>query len=298
MIHFLYNLTLLLRPKQWIKNLFVFLPLFFGGRLFDANSIVPAFVTFLSLCMASGGIYCLNDICDLEADKLHPIKKKRPIASGKINVKSAYALMLLSLILSFGIILVNGASFSGGGKILWVIASYVVMNLFYCVWLKHIAIVDVVIISIGFVLRVLIGGFASGIHLSHWIVLMTFLLALFLSIAKRRDDVVLYENTGQIPRNNIKRYNLWFLNEVLSIVACITIVCYIMYTVSPEVIERFKSQYLYLTTIFVLVGIIRYLQLAIVDMNSGSPTMVLLKDNFIQTCIVGWIISFLFIIYF
>jgi 4-hydroxybenzoate polyprenyltransferase len=163
--------------------------------------------------------------------------------------------------------------------------------------LKQIAIVDVFIIAIGFVLRILAGGFATGIYLSHWIILMTFLLALFLAFAKRRDDVVMFEESGVMIRGNVNRYNLAFMNQVIAVVGTLTMMCYIMYTVSPETMERFQSSYIYTTSIFVLAGIIRYLQITIVDVKSGSPTKVLMKDRFLQACIIGWVLTFVVIIY-
>ena len=172
------------------------------------------------------------------------------------------------------------------------------MNIAYCVKLKQIAIVDVFIIALGFVLRILAGGYSTGIYLSHWIVLMTFMLALFLAFAKRRDDVVMYEESGVKMRKNVNRYNLAYMNQAIAIVATITMVCYIMYTVSPDVIERFRSTHIYVTSIFVLAGIIRYLQLTIVDVKSGSPTKVLMKDRFIQVCVLGWIGMFALLLYF
>lgn len=164
--------------------------------------------------------------------------------------------------------------------------------------MKHIAIIDTFIIATGFVLRVVISGVATNIWISHWIILMTFLLALFLAFAKRRDDVIIYKDTGIKIRNNINRYNIEFMNQAISIIAAIIIVSYIMYTVSTDVIERFNSSYLYITTIWVLLGVLRYLQITIVDVKSGSPTKVLAKDRFIQISIGGWLITFLFIIYF
>jgi 4-hydroxybenzoate polyprenyltransferase len=175
--------------------------------------------------------------------------------------------------------------------------AYYLLNIAYCVKLKHIAIVDVFIISTGFVLRVFAGGLATNVYISHWIILMTFLLALFLTFAKRRDDVVIYSKTEVKVRRNINRYSLEFINQAISIIASVTIVCYIMYTVSAEVIIHFQTSYLYITSIFVLAGIIRYMQLAIVDVKSGSPTKILLKDKFTQLCVIAWIITFFVIIY-
>lgn len=178
-----------------------------------------------------------------------------------------------------------------------ILLFYYAMNIAYCIRLKQIALVDVFIIATGFVLRIAIGGVATHIHLSHWIILMTFLLALFLAFAKRRDDVIIYEGTGVKPRANVNRYNLVFMNQAISIVASVTMVCYIMYTVSEEVIRRMDNSLLYATSVFVLAGLMRYLQLTIVDAKSGSPTRVLMKDRFVQYCILGWIVLFCLILY-
>lgn len=174
---------------------------------------------------------------------------------------------------------------------------YYVMNLAYCMKLKQYALVDVFIIATGFVMRVLLGGIVNDIELSLWIVLMTFLLALFLAFAKRRDDVVIYQETGVKARKNVNRYNLEFMNQAITVVCTSTLVAYIMYTVSDEVTERLGSRYIYLTTVFVLAGMLRYLQLSIVDVKSGSPTKVLMKDRFIQLCILGWGLTFWVLIY-
>ena len=171
------------------------------------------------------------------------------------------------------------------------------LNMTYCAWLKRYAIIDVCIISFGFVLRVLAGGFATGITLSRWLVLMTFLLTLFLSLAKRRDDVIRMQETGEPPRQNTSRYNLTFINQAITITASVTLVCYIMYTVSPEVISRFKTDYLYLTTFFVLLGLLRYIQITVVDEQSGDPTKIMLRDRFMQAVVLLWALAFAVIIY-
>ena len=289
----------LLRPSQWLKNIFIFLPVFFDGHLQDLSYLWPTFAAFAAFCFAASGIYCFNDIYDADADRMHPVKCKRPIASGAVGKNMGWLLMSVCFILSMAIVFLYEWPISGGvWKIAVVVIGYILMNIAYCVKLKQIAIVDIFVIATGFVLRVFAGGFATGIHLSHWIILMTFLLALFLAFAKRRDDVVIYEDTGVLARKNVNRYNLDFMNQAITIVASITMVCYILYTVSPEVIERFQSPYVYVTSVFVLAGIIRYLQLTIVDVKSGSPTKVLMKDLFVQLCIVGWLGLFLVIIYF
>jgi len=289
------NIVKLLRPEQWVKNFFVFLPLFFNGKLLHINLLLQCVVAFFAFLFIASSIYCFNDIYDVEADRLHPKKCKRPIASGMISVNLAYMLMVVCFVLSMSII------FLFGGKekfmLIALIAIYYVMNIAYCIKLKRYAIIDVIVVSIGFVLRILVGGTATEIWLSEWIIIMTFLLALFLAFAKRRDDVILYQSTGVSTRKNTNRYNLDFMNQVMSVVSSIMTIAYIMYTLSPDVIERFHSRYIYITAIFVLVGIIRYLQVTIVELKSGNPTTILLKDRFIQICIVGWIVSFLIIIY-
>lgn len=292
------NIITLLRPHQWLKNVFIFLPLFFDRHIFDVKYVIPAMLMFFAYSFAASGIYCFNDIYDVEADKKHPEKCKRPIASGAISKTTAYFLVILCFVISITIIAFGNFEIGGGNnKLYGVITFYIIMNIAYCVKLKQIAVVDVFIIAVGFVLRVIAGGFATGIHLSHWIVLMTFLLALFLAFAKRRDDVVMYEDSGVKMRKNVNRYNLTFMNQLIAVVGCLTMMCYIMYTVSSEITSRFNSDYIYVTSVFVLAGVIRYLQLTIVDVKSGSPTKVLMKDRFIQLCILGWISTFAIILY-
>ena len=285
----------LIRPHQWIKNLFIFIPMFFGGSLLNGSDIYACVITFLAFSFTASSIYCFNDIYDVEADRRHPAKCHRPIAAGVISISTAYALMIAMLVISIGILTLLQQHF-------WIVAGviffYWCMNLSYCIKLKRYAILDVCIVSFGFVLRIIAGGEATDIVLSRWIVLMTFLLTLFLSFAKRRDDVLRMNETGEAPRQNTSRYNLTFINEAITITASVTLVCYIMYTVSPEVVANFHSDYLYLTSVFVLLGLLRYIQLAVVDKKSGDPTKVILHDRFTQLIVLGWLISFLLIIYF
>lgn len=285
----------IVRPRQWVKNFFVFIPLFFGGQMSNTALLLNALTTFVAFSLAASSIYCLNDIVDVEADRQHPVKCHRPIASGQVSVSAAYALMAIMLILSMTVCpMLKGRSMAVGAVVL----GYWIMNIAYCVWLKNFAIIDVCLIAFGFVLRILAGGLATGIEPSNWLVLMTFLLTLFLSFAKRRDDVLRMEATGKPPRKNTIRYNLTFINQAITISASITLVCYIMYTVSPEVTARFNSHYIYLTTIFVLVGLLRYIQIAVVDKQSGDPTKIILRDRFTQLVVLAWMVSFLFIIYY
>lgn len=285
---------LLIRPQQWIKNGFVLIPMFFGGRLLNADDAIASVVTFFAFSFSASAIYCFNDIVDVDADRRHPVKCHRPIASGAVSVPTAYALMavlaLLSALLLF--FLPQRAGETAG-----IVAFYFLLNMAYCIWLKRHAIIDVCTVAFGFVLRILAGGMACDVAVSNWLVLMTFLLALFLSFAKRRDDVLRMNETGEPPRRNTIRYNLTFVNQAITITGTVTLVCYIMYTVSPEVVSRFHAPYLYLTSIFVLVGLLRYMQLTVVDEVSGDPTKILLRDRFTQAIVVAWIMVFLLIIY-
>ena len=290
------NLLKLIRPHQWLKNVFVLIPMFFGGSLLDPSDIRASVVTFFAFSFIASSVYCFNDIIDVEADRRHPVKCKRPIASGAISVRSAWALMALMFLLSVGTVCLLD-TYSHVINVGLVILIYYILNILYCSKLKQYAIVDVCIIAFGFVLRVLAGGFATDIALSKWLVLMTFLLTLFLSFAKRRDDVLRMNETGEPPRKNTIRYNLTFINQAITITASVTLVCYIMYTVSPEVVNRFHSDLLYLTSVFVLLGLLRYIQITVVDKRSGDPTKMMLRDRFTQCVVLLWALTFLVLIY-
>ena len=290
------NILLLLRPKQWVKNIFVFIPLFFDRRLIDPNSLLPGLIAFLSFSLVASSIYCLNDIQDIARDRLHPLKKLRPLASGALSKGIAFAIMSCCVLLSLALALLASPTISLY-SLPSIILFYFLLNVAYSIKLKQYAIIDVFIIASGFVLRLFAGGVACHIALTPWIVLMTFLLTLFLAFAKRRDDVVIYEDTGILARKNINRYNLPFINQIITLLSGITIVCYILYTVSHEVIAQFKSPYVYLTAVWVLAAIIKYLQITIVDIKSGSPTKVLLHNRFIQLCVLGWIAHFVILLY-
>ena len=285
---------LLIRPQQWIKNGFVLIPMFFGGRLMNVDDAIASVVTFFAFSFVASAIYCFNDIIDVEADRRHPVKCHRPIASGAVSVPTAYALMVILTLLSALLLFFLPQR---AGETAGIVAFYFLLNMAYCLWLKRHAIIDVCTVAFGFVLRILAGGMACDVAVSNWLVLMTFLLALFLSFAKRRDDVLRMNETGDPPRRNTIRYNLTFVNQAITVTGTVTLVCYIMYTVSPEVVSRFHAPYLYLTSIFVLVGLLRYMQLTVVDEVSGDPTKILLRDRFTQAIVVAWIMSFLLIIY-
>ena len=288
------NIIRLTRPYQWAKNIFILLPMFFGGALTDIHSAQMAMMAFFAYSFAASAIYCYNDIIDVEDDRKHSEKCHRPIASGALSVAQGYVIMALMMVLSAVIIALMGdrALLVGG-----VVVAYFILDILYCRLLKHYAIVDVCVLSFGFVLRILAGGFATNITPSNWLVMMTFLLTLFLAFAKRRDDVVRMLKTGEAPRHNTERYNLTFINQAVTITAAVTVVSYIMYTVSPAVTQRIGSDYVYLTSVFVILGLLRYMQLTLVDEKSGDPTKMLYSDHFLQLVIAMWFAAYLIIIY-
>ncbi len=284
----------IIRPQQWVKNLFVFVPAFFNGDITDGSCLLVSLIVFAAFSLAASSIYCLNDIIDAEDDRRHPVKCLRPVASGAVSVPQAYTVMGVSLALSLAVMALVPAN---RWQVFAAVAGYWALNVAYCLLLKRHSIIDVCVIAFGFVLRLLAGAAATDITLSKWIVLMTFLITLFLALAKRRDDVLRMNKTGRAPRRNTKRYNLTFLNQAITITAAVTLVCYIMYTVSPEVTGKLGTDSLYLTSVFVIMGLLRYLQIAVVDEKSGDPTDIALHDRFTQIVVVCWMLSFLLLIY-
>lgn len=286
----------LIRPWQWVKNLFVFLPMFFAGRITDFQCWKESFAVFIAVSLIASAIYCVNDVVDVEENRRHPRKRQRPVAKGTISKTYALYISAALAVLGFGSLFI----FMAPPQLLPVallLSGYYLMNLAYCLRLKRMAIVDVFCISTGFVLRVFAGGEACGIWVSPWLICLTFLLTLFLAFAKRRDDLIVHIQSGMSVRRSSQSYNLQFMNMTLGLLGAITMVCYILYTVQPDVEQRLGSQWVYLTSIFVLAGILRYLQIAIVDEKSGDPTAILLKDRFIQGCAVGWVLSYMIILY-
>ncbi|WP_022851525.1 decaprenyl-phosphate phosphoribosyltransferase [Limisalsivibrio acetivorans] len=274
----------LLRPHQYIKNLFVFAPVFFSFNL-DIYIIFKTFIVFALFSLLASSIYIINDIKDLEEDRKHPVKKHRPIASGIIKPFTA-ALTSITLALTAFI-----SAFFLSSNLLLVFLIYFVLNIAYSFKLKHIAIVDIAIIATGFVLRLYAGNSVTDIELSKWIIVVTFLLALFLAVAKRRDDVLL-STRGHQTRKNIDGYNLEFVNATMVLMSGVVIVAYLLYSVSPSVIERLGTDNLFITTFFVVLGIMRYMQITFVEQNSGSPTRIVIKDRFLQVTIFLWITLF------
>jgi len=280
-----------MRPHQYIKNLFIFLPLFFALKITDTDLLLHAVIAFIAFSLTASAIYTLNDYHDIEEDRQHPKKKYRPLASGDISKAQAIVIMAVLGIAGFSLMALLSM------KAVGIMAAYVIMNIAYSFYLKHVAILDVIIIAIGFVLRLFIGSAVTDIPLSMWIVVMTFLLALFMALAKRRDDVLIYLDTGKKMRKVIDGYNLQFLDTAMAIMASVVIVSYTIYTTSPEVVARVHSEYLYLTSLFVILGIMRYLQVAFVLKDSGSPTKIVLNDRFMQLTLIGWVLTFAWILY-
>lgn len=283
---------LLLRPKHWAKNLFLFVPLFFAGQFFENEKIAHVFLGFLSFSFLASSIYIINDYRDIEDDKKHPEKQHRPLASGRVN-KTAALVIAIVLLIAGAII---GYLADESKKFLFIASIYYVMNMAYSLGLKNVSILDILILSAGFVLRVKGGAVLAEVPLTQWLTIMTFLLALFMALAKRRDDVVLKINTGMEMRKAVKGYTLEFLNTMLALFCAILIVSYINYTVSAVSYIKFGHR-LYYTSLFVIAGIMRYLQITFVLNKAGSPTDILYKDRFIQITLVLWVMSFFVILY-
>jgi len=281
----------IMRPKQYIKNIFILLPLFFAGQITNTVLLVNALVAFVAFSLSASAVYILNDYKDIKEDRKHPKKKSRPLASGLISKNIALSLMIILLITGF--ILMATIS----TKALVILGIYVILNICYSLKLKRFAIIDVTIIAIGFVLRLFVGSFAYEIPLKIWIVIMTFLLALFLALAKRRDDVQIFKKSGNKMRKSVDGYNLQLIDGSMMVMSAVVIVAYLLYTTSHEIIEKFQNENLYLTTLFVIFGLMRYLQITLVEKNSGSPTETIFKDKIMQINLVLWVLSFIWLIY-
>ena len=281
----------MIRIKHWSKNLFIFLPIFFSGNILNLSKLFPTIVGFISFSLIASSVYIINDLNDIERDRLHPVKCNRPIPSGEISPR-------LSLIIALSLLLLSTImSLCSSFYLFLIIISYFIINIFYTFLFKNISIIDVFIIAIGFVLRLEVGSIQSIVSLSAWLIIMVFLLSLFMALGKRRDDIILKNKTNVIYRNSLSGYNLDFLNISISMVCSIMIVCYIMYVLSPDIQSRYNSEKIIYSTIFVILGMFRYLQLIFVYYKSGSPTTVLITDRFIQFVLFLWILFFFILIY-
>jgi len=281
----------LLRPKDWAKNLFLFLPLFFGREFTNVQKLASLSLGFIAFCCIASSIYIINDYRDREDDRRHPVKCKRPLASGAVAPSSALIICGLLIVAGFGL------AWFIREKFFFVLFIYFLINLAYSMGLKAIPILDLILLAAGFVLRIKGGSVISLVPLSEWIVIMVFLLAIFMAIGKRRDDVLLKLSSGVDMRKSVKGYNLDLLNSLLAFVCAVIVVSYLMYTMSPVTIAYMGTTRLYYTTVFVLAGIMRYLQIIYIHSDSGSPTKILYKDRFIQVTLLLWIASYILILY-
>ncbi|WP_410488969.1 decaprenyl-phosphate phosphoribosyltransferase [Apibacter sp. B2966] len=273
----------LIRIKQWLKNVFVFLPIFFAGKILDLNLLLNSIIAFFSFSFIASSIYIINDYTDIEKDRMHPEKKNRPLAAGKIPVNHA---IIVFLFLFFSSYFLGYLTHSWG--VILIISVYFLMNLAYSFKLKQIAIVDVVIISLGFLLRIYMGGFATNLPISVWAILVTFFLALVMALGKRRGELINVQLTGE-TRKALDGYNLQFIDIAITMVSTCFVVCYIMYTLDPVIKTNFHYYIVY-TSLFAVIGILRYLQLTFVYTKTESPTKVLYKDLFLQIDLAIWIV--------
>jgi 4-hydroxybenzoate polyprenyltransferase len=285
------SLVLSLRPAQWTKNLIVFAALLFGERLLVRDSVIRSVEAFVIFCVLSGVVYLVNDVADRDADRQHPLKKSRPIASGELPVATALA---AAAVLGAGAL---GWAFSLGTGFGILAATYLALQTMYSGPLKHIVIIDVLTIAIGFVLRAAAGAAVIDVAFSEWLLIMTILLALFLALSKRRHELVLLAGSAKGHRPILEEYSPYLLDQMISVVTASTLVAYAIYTVSPETIAKFHTNKLGLTLPFPLYGIFRYLYLVHQKEGGGSPSEMLLNDRPLLICVALWAAMMAIIIY-
>lgn len=289
-IDYIKNVIQLIRVKHWVKNLAVYIPALFAAQV-EVLISTDLLMLFFAFCLTASVIYIINDIVDIEKDRLHPEKRFRPLASGFISITTGIGILAFLLIpLVFLLVNLEQAFFY--------VIGYFILNILYSFKLKEISIVDVSCISLGFVLRILAGGVATGIYVTNWLMVIIFLAAISLAFAKRRDDLYIIKDSGKEKlRKSLSGYTIDFLNMAISISLAVTLVAYIIYSVSPEVMERIGSDKVYITSLFVFLGVMRYLQITVVENKSGSPVGILWRDRFIQVNIVMWGLSFYLLLY-
>jgi 4-hydroxybenzoate polyprenyltransferase len=285
------NLLRSLRPAQWTKNLVIFAGLIFGKKLLDAGAVGDAIAAFVVFCALSGVVYLVNDLADRESDRRHPLKARRPIASGALPVAvargAALAIGGAALVAAYLI----GQGFAA------VAVAYLVLQLLYSGPLKHIIIIDVLTIAIGFVLRAVAGAVAVHVEISHWLFVCTILLALFLALAKRRQEIVLLAEGATSHRPILGEYTAYLLDQMIGVVTASTLIAYVFYTISPETQAKFGTPWLGLTIPFPLYGIFRYLYLVHQREGGGSPADLFLTDRPLLTCVALWALAVAIIIY-
>lgn len=285
------DLVISSRPQQWVKNLLVFAALVFAKELGNLESVAKSLVAFVIFCLLSSAVYLINDLIDTRTDQQHPVKSKRPIASGRISRP-----MALSLALTLMAVALAG-SFWLNFQFGIVAVSYAVLTTLYSLRLKHLVIIDVMSVSLGFVLRAVAGALAIKVEISSWLLVCTILLALFLSLGKRRHELLLLEQEATTHRKILTEYSPYFLDQMMAVVTASTLVAYCFYTLSPEIEQKFDTPYLSLTVPFVLYGIFRYLYLIHQKEAGGNPTQMLLTDKPILLNITLWILAVLIILY-
>ena len=280
-----------LRPQQWTKNLFVFAALLFGDRLLDVNALANASAAFAIFCALSGTVYLFNDIADREADRHHPLKQKRPIASGELS--PAVALIAATTLGAAAL----GSAFALSGRLAWVAAAYLALPLLYSAVLKHLVIIDALTISAGFVLRAAAGAIAVDVQISHWLLICTTLLALFIALSKRRHELTLLAGDATGHRRILDEYSPYLLDQMISVVTASTLVAYSVYTADPQTAQRLGTTRLPATIPFVLYGIFRYLYLVHQKHAGGSPAELLVTDRPLLACVILWALSVAVLLY-
>lgn len=262
----------LIRIKHWIKNFFIFAPLIFAKAFFDKNSIIISFAAFASFSLVASFVYIINDIHDKDSDKIHPKKCKRPIASGAISSKIAmiYSLFILAIGIGIGSIITQNAFL--------VIITYLLLNIGYSFKLKDILFLDIIIIAIGFVLRVIVGALAIGVELSNWILVTTFFISMFLGFCKRRYELLILIENPENFRPVLKKYPQNILDQMIGISTTLTIISYSLYAISEETITKLETNKLIYTIPFVVYGVSRYIYLTYQKEKGGDPADVIIKD--------------------
>jgi 4-hydroxybenzoate polyprenyltransferase len=285
------NIFKLLRPSQWIKNGVVLAGLIFAGKARDISLAEKAILVMLAFCLLSSAVYIINDIFDRRRDKIHPLKKDRPIASGKISIKLAW---VLAFIIAFGGLLLT---FKISTATLYVSLSYLALNILYTILLKNVVIIDVMTIAAGFVLRALAGAVAINVEFSGWLLNTTFVLALFLGLGKRRHEIIFLQKEAISHRKILEKYSPYLLDQLIGVVTASTVITYLFYTLSSEVQAKLHTNFLFVTIPFVIYGIFRYLYLVHKEEQGGSPTTLLLTDRPLLLDVVLWFASIITILY-
>jgi 4-hydroxybenzoate polyprenyltransferase len=280
-----------LRPHQWTKNFFVFAPLIFSENVFNFPLILKSVLAFALFCVLSGAIYIWNDLRDIDEDKLHPVKSQRPLASGRLEKTPAVVAFVFLCVLGLSLSFVLNLNF------FLLALGYVLLQLAYSGWLKHVVILDVLLVAAGFLIRVIAGGVAIKVDISAWLLICTFLLALFIALSKRRHELIFLEKEASSHRPILKEYSPYLLDQMISVVTASTVIAYCLYTISEETIAKFGSSNLIFTVPFVLYGIFRYLYLIHQKCEGGSPESLLIKDKPFFFGILLWIVSAILILY-